>query len=169
MSDLKRTEEICQAWARGQTFADLSKEYKICSARVGQIVKKHFNDSKRLADNVAYLRSVADRIELAIKFGDMNEAMRETMSITLESIYFSARTERCLKNINILTIGDLVSLSEHSLLRLPNFGRKSLNELKDILDSMGLQFRGTHALVLEDHTIPYGRWIAVEIPNKARS
>jgi DNA-directed RNA polymerase subunit alpha len=50
------------------------------------------------------------------------------------------RSYNCLKNANIQTIADLVQKTEAEMLRTKNFGRKSLNEIKEILSSMGLQF-----------------------------
>ena len=48
------------------------------------------------------------------------------------------RSANCLKNDNIVYIGDLVQKSEPEMLRTPNFGRKSLNEIKEVLGTMGL-------------------------------
>ena len=48
------------------------------------------------------------------------------------------RSANCLKNDNIVYIGDLVRKSEGEMLRTPNFGRKSLNEIKEVLTIMGL-------------------------------
>ena len=48
------------------------------------------------------------------------------------------RSANCLKNDNIIYIGDLVQKTESELLRTPNFGRKSLNEIKEVLTQMGL-------------------------------
>ena len=50
-----------------------------------------------------------------------------------------AATANCLKNDNIIYIGDLVQKTEAEMLRTPNFGRKSLNEIKEVLASMGLR------------------------------
>jgi DNA-directed RNA polymerase subunit alpha len=52
----------------------------------------------------------------------------------------SVRSYNCLKNANIQTIGDLVQKSESEMLRTKNFGRKSLNEIKEILSGLGLSF-----------------------------
>jgi hypothetical protein len=56
----------------------------------------------------------------------------------LTELALSVRTENCLKNDNILYIGDLLQKSEAEMLRTPNFGRKSLNEIKEVLAQMGL-------------------------------
>jgi DNA-directed RNA polymerase subunit alpha len=50
------------------------------------------------------------------------------------------RSYNCLKNANIQTIGDLVQKTEAEMLRTKNFGRKSLNEIKEILSGLGLTF-----------------------------
>jgi DNA-directed RNA polymerase subunit alpha len=50
----------------------------------------------------------------------------------------SVRSANCLKNDNIVYIGDLVQKTESEMLRTPNFGRKSLNEIKEVLSQMGL-------------------------------
>ena len=52
----------------------------------------------------------------------------------------SVRSYNCLKNANIQTIGDLVQKTEAEMLRTKNFGRKSLNEIKEILSGLGLTF-----------------------------
>ncbi len=56
----------------------------------------------------------------------------------VDELEFSVRSANCLKNDNILYIGDLVSKTEAEMLRTPNFGRKSLNEIKEILTKMNL-------------------------------
>jgi len=58
----------------------------------------------------------------------------------IDEIELSVRSYNCLKTENINLIGDLVQRSEAEMLKLPNFGRKSLNELKDNLKTMGLSF-----------------------------
>ena len=50
----------------------------------------------------------------------------------------SVRSANCLRNDNIVYIGDLVQKSENDMLRTPNFGRKSLNEIREVLMQMGL-------------------------------
>ena len=56
----------------------------------------------------------------------------------MEELELSVRSANCLKNDNIIYIGDLVQKSEGEMLRTPNFGRKSLNEIKEVLSQMGL-------------------------------
>ena len=57
----------------------------------------------------------------------------------VEELELSVRSANCLKNDNIVYIGDLVRKTEAEMLRTPNFGRKSLNEIKEVLSSMGLR------------------------------
>ena len=59
-------------------------------------------------------------------------------STFLSKLELSVRSMNCLKNDNIIYIGDLVQKSEGEMLRTPNFGRKSLNEIKEVLTGMSL-------------------------------
>ena len=56
----------------------------------------------------------------------------------VEELELSVRSANCLKNDNIVYIGDLILKSENEMLRTPNFGRKSLNEIKEVLSEMSL-------------------------------
>jgi DNA-directed RNA polymerase alpha subunit len=58
---------------------------------------------------------------------------------SVEELELSVRSYNCLKNANIKTIADLVQKTEQEMLRTKNFGRKSLNEIKEILQGMGLR------------------------------
>ena len=64
----------------------------------------------------------------------------EHLEKSVEELELSVRSYNCLKNANIRTIGELVQKSEADMLRTKNFGRKSLNEIKEILQEMGLGF-----------------------------
>jgi len=66
--------------------------------------------------------------------------MNEVLNRSVEELELSVRSYNCLKNANIQSIGDLVQKTEAEMLRTKNFGRKSLNEIKEILASMGLTF-----------------------------
>ncbi len=66
------------------------------------------------------------------------ERFNEHLNRSVEELELSVRSYNCLKNANIQTIGDLVVRSEADMLKTKNFGRKSLNEIKDILGTMGL-------------------------------
>ncbi len=64
----------------------------------------------------------------------------EHLNRSVDDLELSVRSYNCLKNANILTVGDLVVRSESEMMKVKNFGRKSLEEIKDILETMGLQF-----------------------------
>jgi len=68
------------------------------------------------------------------------DQMNEILNRSVDELELSVRSYNCLKNANIQTIADLVQKTEAEMLRTKNFGRKSLNEIKEILSSMGLQF-----------------------------
>jgi DNA-directed RNA polymerase subunit alpha len=77
--------------------------------------------------------------------GDMGASSADTNQLNryllkkVDELELSVRSANCLKNDNIIYIGDLVQKTEAEMLRTPNFGRKSLNEIKEVLASMGLR------------------------------
>ena len=68
----------------------------------------------------------------------MSGSLNENLDKSVEELELSVRSYNCLKNANILTIRALVEKTEVEMLKTKNFGRKSLNEIKDILQEMGL-------------------------------
>ena len=66
--------------------------------------------------------------------------LNENLLKSVEELELSVRSYNCLKNANIRTIADLVQRTEQEMLRTKNFGRKSLNEIKEIIELMGLHF-----------------------------
>jgi DNA-directed RNA polymerase subunit alpha len=98
---------------------------------------------------VAYAaRILQDQLGLFVNF---DEPQKEVASETVTELAFnpallkkvdelelSVRSANCLKNDNIVYIGDLIQKTEAEMLRTPNFGRKSLNEIKEVLAAMGL-------------------------------
>jgi DNA-directed RNA polymerase subunit alpha len=65
-------------------------------------------------------------------------AFNKNLLKKVDELELSVRSMNCLKNDNIVYIGDLVQKTEPEMLRTPNFGRKSLNEIKEVLNSMSL-------------------------------
>ena len=65
-------------------------------------------------------------------------ALNENLDKSVEELELSVRSYNCLKNANIRTIRELVQKTEAEMLKTKNFGRKSLNEIKEILHTMGL-------------------------------
>ncbi|MBI3940584.1 MAG: DNA-directed RNA polymerase subunit alpha [Acidobacteria bacterium] len=68
------------------------------------------------------------------------DVINENLQKSVEELELSVRSYNCLKNANIKTIGELVQKTEAEMLKTKNFGRKSLNEIKEILQDMGLHF-----------------------------
>jgi DNA-directed RNA polymerase subunit alpha len=71
---------------------------------------------------------------------DVDPKLMEMLSKPIEELDLSVRSANCLKNANIRTLGDLVQRSEREMLSTKNFGRKSLDEIKDVLSQLGLSF-----------------------------
>jgi DNA-directed RNA polymerase subunit alpha len=83
------------------------------------------------------------------------ERMYENLKRSVEELELSVRSYNCLKNADIKTIGELVQRTEAEMLKTKNFGRKSLNEIKEILSEMGLSFG--MKLDLEGRPVPVPR------------
>ena len=87
--------------------------------------------------------SIFINFEEALAAGELSEPRagqlhNENLNRSVEELELSVRSYNCLKNANIQTIGELVQKSENEMLKTKNFGRKSLNEIKEILHTMGL-------------------------------
>ena len=92
-------------------------------------------------------RTLQDQLKPFINFDEPEtevEAEKEELPFNrnllkkVEELELSVRSANCLKNDNIVYIGDLVQKTEAEMLRTPNFGRKSLNEIKEVLAKMGI-------------------------------
>ena len=70
----------------------------------------------------------------------------------MNELELSVRAANCLKNANIKSIGDLVQKSENEMLKTKNFGKKSLNEIKEVLAEMGLALGTKVSEVTESHS-----------------
>lgn len=130
--------------------------YKVDNTRVGQVTDHDklslvvtTNGSVTPEDAVALAaRILQDQLQLFINFDEPEHAREEAQQEDLpfnknllrkvDELELSVRSANCLKNDNIIYIGDLVQKTEADMLRTPNFGRKSLNEIKEVLASMGL-------------------------------
>jgi DNA-directed RNA polymerase subunit alpha len=130
--------------------------YKVDNSRVGQVTD-HDKLSLEVTtsgvvtpdDAVALAaRILQDQLSLFINFDEPRAQQTEEREEDLpfnknllrkvDELELSVRSANCLKNDNIIYIGDLVQKSETDMLRTPNFGRKSLNEIKEVLSQMGL-------------------------------
>ena len=130
--------------------------YKVTNARVGQqtdydklSLTVETNGVVTPEDAVALsARILQDQLKTFVNFEDPEDAQEEEQKVVLpfpaallkkvDELELSVRSANCLKNDNIVYIGDLVQRSESDMLRTPNFGRKSLNEIKEVLEGMGL-------------------------------
>jgi DNA-directed RNA polymerase subunit alpha len=100
-------------------------------------------------DAVAYAaRIIQDQLSVFVNFEEPRREEAQSLAPQLpfnpallkkvDELELSVRSANCLKNDNIVYIGDLIQKSEGEMLRTPNFGRKSLNEIKEVLAGMGL-------------------------------
>ena len=100
-------------------------------------------------DAVAYAaRIFQDQLSLFVNFDEPVEVVKKPQETEpqfnknllkkVDELELSVRSMNCLKNDNIVYIGDLVQKTDPEMLRTPNFGRKSLNEIKEVLNSMSL-------------------------------
>jgi DNA-directed RNA polymerase subunit alpha len=130
--------------------------YRVEPTRVGQVtdydklVLTVETDGTVLPDDAVALaaRILQDQLQLFINFDEPRQRVVEEVRDDLpfnrnllrkvDELELSVRSANCLKNDNIVYIGDLVQKTEQEMLRTPNFGRKSLNEIKEVLTSMGL-------------------------------
>lgn len=97
--------------------------------------------SKLIKDHMSIFINFEETSEVSEEPAErvMNQ-MNEVLNRSVDEMELSVRSYNCLKNANISTIGDLVQKTEAEMLRTKNFGRKSLNEIKEILTQMGLGF-----------------------------
>jgi DNA-directed RNA polymerase subunit alpha len=133
--------------------------YKVENARVGQITDYDKlsmmveTDGSITADDAVALaaRILQDQLQLFINFEESKVEKKEESKpelpfspYLLKKVYdldeLSVRATNCLKNDNIVYVGDLVQKTEAEMLKTPNFGRKSLNEIKEKLAKIGLRF-----------------------------
>jgi len=130
--------------------------YKVENTREGQILDYdkltmmvETDGSVKPEDAVALAaRILQDQLTVFINFEEPTKHVEETRHPELafnaallkkvDELELSVRSANCLKNDNIVYIGDLIQKTEAEMLRTPNFGRKSLNEIKEVLASMGL-------------------------------
>ena len=130
--------------------------YKVENTREGQILdydkltmQVETNGALTPENAVAYAaRILQDQLQRFINFEEPAIEEREARPLEpefnrnllrkVDELELSVRSANCLKNDNIVYIGDLIQKTEAEMLRTPNFGRKSLNEIKEVLTTMGL-------------------------------
>lgn len=131
--------------------------FNVSNARVGQItdydkltLEVNTDGSVNPDDAVAYAAKILkEQLQIFISFDETDEPVpqledvethkiNENLYRSVEELELSVRSANCLKNAQINLIGELVQKTEAEMLKTQNFGRKSLNEIKDILAEMGL-------------------------------
>jgi DNA-directed RNA polymerase subunit alpha len=131
--------------------------YRVEPTRQGQsldydklIMEVETNGAVTPVDAVAYAsRILQDQLQIFITFDEPKAAVEQAdgkpdlpfnpaLLKKVDELELSVRSANCLKNDNIVYIGDLIQKTEGEMLRTPNFGRKSLNEIKEVLATMGL-------------------------------
>ncbi len=160
-ADENRTEDLAVGMiAIDSIFAPVRRaSYNVSNARVGQMtdfdkltVEVFTNGAVRPDDAIAYAAKILkDQLTIFVNFDeteeeeqrvleeeDMSPPVNDNLFKTVDSLELSVRAANCLENANIKFIGELVTRSESEMLKTKNFGRKSLNEIKDILSEMGL-------------------------------
>jgi DNA-directed RNA polymerase subunit alpha len=138
-------------------FSPVKKvSYSVSTAREGKALdydkltlEIETNGSIAADDALAYAaRIFQDQLSMFINFDEPKEAIPQQKPVEpefnknllkkVDELELSVRSMNCLKNDNIIYIGDLVQKTESEMLRTPNFGRKSLNEIKEVLGNMSL-------------------------------
>jgi DNA-directed RNA polymerase subunit alpha len=138
-------------------FSPIRKvSYKVEPTREGQVLdydkltlNVETDGSLKPEDAIAYAaRILQDQLSVFVNFEEPDHGVRGEVDEDLEfnpillkkvdELELSVRSANCLKNDNIVYIGDLIQKTEAEMLRTPNFGRKSLNEIKEVLSGMGL-------------------------------
>ncbi|WP_375450584.1 DNA-directed RNA polymerase subunit alpha [uncultured Devosia sp.] len=130
--------------------------YKVDATRAGESLDKdkltlqvETNGAISPDDAVAYAaRILQDQLSVFVNFEEPSKektqdsvpelAFNPALLKKVDELELSVRSANCLKNDNIVYIGDLIQKTEAEMLRTPNFGRKSLNEIKEVLAQMGL-------------------------------
>lgn len=142
-------------------FSPITKvNFVVSNSRVGQMtdydkltMEVWTDGSVKPEDAVAFAaKIVKEQLTIFINFDEESEPQHQEEAVdddakvnenlyrTVDELELSVRSANCLKNAGIKLIGELVSKSEAEMLKTQNFGRKSLNEIKDILTEMGLTF-----------------------------
>jgi len=130
--------------------------YKVDATRAGESLDKdkltltvETNGAINPEDAVAFAaRILQDQLSVFVNFEEPTKeksqesvpelAFNPALLKKVDELELSVRSANCLKNDNIVYIGDLIQKTEAEMLRTPNFGRKSLNEIKEVLAQMGL-------------------------------
>jgi DNA-directed RNA polymerase subunit alpha len=156
-------------------FSPIRKvNYTVEATRVGQrtdydrlVLEVTTNGATEPIDAVGYAAKILkDHMQLLIhfdeetlqeareEFNEEKERVRELLGRSVDELELSVRSNNCLKMANIKSLGDLVRRNESEMLKYKNFGRKSLREIAEILEGMGLHFgMDVQSYMVEDDTV----------------
>ncbi|MDX1951427.1 MAG: DNA-directed RNA polymerase subunit alpha [Verrucomicrobiota bacterium] len=157
----KRPDQAIGVIAIDSLFSPVSRvRYNVESARVGQrtdydrLIVEIWTDGRITPDDaltqasailqhhldvfVGYDKNAVEFEEVADKQDDERGRQRKLLNMSVNEIELSVRAANCLNNANITTVGQLAMKTESEMLKYRNFGKKSLNEIKDKLASLGL-------------------------------
>jgi DNA-directed RNA polymerase subunit alpha len=139
-SPVKKVNYLVEAARLGQTTdydkltLDVWTNGSVTPSDAVSLAARLLRDHMNIFVNLDEAEQAADAQAEAPRLGTGNENLDKSV----EELELSVRSYNCLKNANIRTIRELVQKSEAEMLKTKNFGRKSLNEIKDILQGMGL-------------------------------
>lgn len=166
-NDNKRNAEILKMLLMGEDINSISTRFELTSSRVKQIIDDGLLDIEMNITNFLTMKAERDTLLEEVKIHRINELnldkircevknMKDvTPSILTQEIVdcgLSVRAINCCRFGEITTIGDLVAHTEYSLLTIRNMGKKTLNELKDYLSSVGLEL-GKNYMVQPDGSV----------------
>ncbi len=164
------------------SFAPIVKvAYNVEQARVGQmtnydklLLEVWTDGSVTPEDACAYSAKILkDQLSVFINFDEMTSETQESeddnidlnpnLFKSIDELELSVRATNCLKAANIQLVGELVQRTEAQMLKTKNFGRKSLDEIRRVLDSMTLKF----GMTLDDFDKKYQEWLKRKEKNEA--
>lgn len=136
-----REQKVLMERFSGQTITQIANDFRLSRQRIYQIKAKALRKmrspvrSRRLMGKPGYSVEIEQ-----VVIGPYPE-LNSKYHIPVDSLEFSTRAVNCFRKNNIINIGDIASKSEGDLLRYKNFGRKTLNEVKEILSELSLRLR----------------------------
>ena len=155
--------------------------YSVEQARVGQmtnydklILEVWTDGSVTPEDACAYSAKILkEQLSVFINFDELSSETQEeeddaidlnpNLFKSIDELELSVRATNCLKAANIQLVGELVQRTEQAMLKTKNFGRKSLDEIRRVLDSMTLKF----GMTVEDFDKKYQEWLKRKEKNEA--
>jgi len=120
----KRNKEIIAQRKQGDIYRKIAERYNISTTSIRVICLR----AERIKDKIVLHDGVVDQV-------------RQALLRRVDELEWSGRTRNCLANDNIICIGDLIKQSEYDLLLIPNLGRVCLEEIKEVLATMGLHLK----------------------------